>query len=196
MLMKLIELKDTFEGKFIAVLMSVVLVFSMSTFSAFAENDVAEQGEPASEIAVDSADSAAPAGQDAVTDSGPDVAPQPSVDQQVVADAVQHGTDAGNAAGNVVETPIVSNAVDEAVVTFETENAYVSVNDQILYAPTLTTELHKELKFVASADTGYTIESVKAKNSAYAEVPVNTVDGVSTIAGDYVDSTCGNRQDG
>lgn len=53
----------------------------------------------------------------------------------------------------------------------------------------LTTELHKELRFTASADTGFELGAITAKNAANADVPVTTQDGVSSIAAEYVDST-------
>ncbi|BAK45772.1 Ig-like domain-containing protein [Eggerthella sp. YY7918] len=187
MLEKILDLKNTFEGKFLAVLMSVVLVFGMSNFAAFAEGDAGdststptEQPDPASEDLTS-------------TPPAPDPNGETPGEQQVIQGTVQHGAEAGtNSGGVVVPPPAESNEVDEAVVTFETENAYVSVNDQTFSTPTittLTTKLHKELKFVASPDTGFEIESVKAKNAAVAEVPITTQDGISTIAGDYVDST-------
>lgn len=187
MLEKILDLKNTFEGKFLAVLMSVVLVFGMSNFAAFAEGDAGdststptEQPDPASEDPTS-------------TPPAPDPNGETPGEQQVIQGTVQHGAEAGtNSGGVVVPPPAESNEVDEAVVTFETENAYVSVNDQTFSTPTittLTTKLHKELKFVASPDTGFEIESVKAKNAAVAEVPITTQDGISTIASDYVDST-------
>ena len=50
-------------------------------------------------------------------------------------------------------------------------------------------ELHKELRFTASADTGFELGAITAKNAANADVPVTTQDGVSSIAAEYVDST-------
>ena len=113
------------------------------------------------------------------------------VDKKAVEETVEHGTEAAESRDDVsaVNAPIASTEVGEAVVTFETENAYVSVKDQILYGKTLTAELHKELKFVASADPGYEVSEIKAKNSASEDVAVTTQDGVSTIAADDVDST-------
>ena len=84
---------------------------------------------------------------------------------------------------------VMSTTVDEAVVTFETQNAFVSVKDQLLSGTMLTTELHKELRFTASADTGFELGAITAKNAANADVPVTTQDGVSSIAAEYVDST-------
>ncbi|WP_270295272.1 hypothetical protein [Eggerthella sinensis] len=173
-------MKNTFEGKFIAVFMSVVLVMSMTNIFAFAGNE-GEQA-PADETATEQP---AKASEQAVDAS----------DEQAVSEAVQHGTDAAsdasdtNAPAATPSEPLVTTAVDEAVVTFEMENAYVSVKDQVLSGKTLTTELHKELQFSASADTGFELESITAKNAANSDVPVTTQDGISTIAAEYVDST-------
>lgn len=181
MLERMLDLKNTFEGKFIAVFMSVVLVMSMTNIFAFAGNE-GEQA-PADETATGQP---AKASEQAVDAS----------DEQAVSEAVQHGTDAAasdasdtNAPAATPSEPLVTTAVDEAVVTFEMENAYVSVKDQVLSGKTLTTELHKELQFSASADTGFELESITAKNAANADVPVTTQDGISTIAAEYVDST-------
>ena len=181
MLERMLDLKNTFEGKFIAVFMSVVLVMSMTSIFAFAGNE-GEQA-PADETATEQP---AMASEQAVDAS----------DEQAVSEAVQHGTDAAasdasdtNAPAATPSEPLVTTAVDEAVVTFEMENAYVSVKDQVLSGKTLTTELHKELQFSASADTGFELESITAKNAANADVPVTTQDGISTIAAEYVDST-------
>ena len=41
---KMLDLKNTFEGKFLAVLMSVVLVMSMTNILAFAGNEGQKDG--------------------------------------------------------------------------------------------------------------------------------------------------------
>lgn len=178
MLEKMLDLKNTFEGKFLAVFMSVVLVMSMTNILAFAgdegelpavEGESTEQPEKAAEPVAEASD------------------------EKVVDEAVQHGEGAAAADADASKTtpsePLVSTAVDEAVVTFETDNAFVSIKDQLLSGTTLTTELHKELRFTASADTGFELGTITAKNAANVDVPVTTQDGVSTIAADYVDST-------
>ena len=178
MLEKMLDLKNTFEGKFLAVFMSVVLVMSMTNILAFAgdegelpvvEGESTEQPEKAAEPVAEASD------------------------EKVVDEAMQHGEDAAAADADASKTtpsePLVSTAVDEAVVTFETENAFVSIKDQLLSGTTLTTELYKELRFTASADTGFELGTITAKNAANADVPVVTQDGVSTIAAEYVDST-------
>ncbi|RNL42223.1 hypothetical protein DMP08_08845 [Paraeggerthella hongkongensis] len=167
----MLDLKNTFEGKCLAVFMAVVMVLTMTNFAAFAEGGA--DGASAGSSAQKSAETI-----------------EASQDRQAVQDAVQHGADAAGSDSSASPAgPIVAPEVDEAVVTFEVEHAYVSVKDQILYAKTLTTELHKELKFAASADAGYKVSQVVARNSANANVPVQGIDGGWAIAAEYVDST-------
>ena len=169
----MLDLKNTFEGKFLAVLMSVVLVMSMTNILAFAGNEAEKDGSktgstPAEQVVGES-------------------------DKEAVDEAVQHGESAAakdaDASKTTPSQPLVSTTVDEAVVTFETQNAFVSVKNQLLSGTMLTTELHKELRFTASADTGFELGAITAKNAANADVPVTTQDGVSSIAAEYVDST-------
>ena len=169
----MLDLKNTFEGKFLAVLMSVVLVMSMTNILAFAGNEGQKDGSK--------------------TESAPTDQVVGESDKEVVDEAVQHGESAAakdaDASKTTPSQPLVSTTVDEAVVTFETQNAFVSVKDQLLSGTMLTTELHKELRFAASADTGFELGAITAKNAANADVPVTTQDGVSSIAAEYVDST-------
>ena len=173
MLEKMLDLKNTFEGKFLAVLMSVVLVMSMTNILAFAGNEGQKDGSK--------------------TESAPTDQVVGESDKEAVDEAVQHGESAAAKDADASKTtpshPLVSTTVDEAVVTFETQNAFVSVKDQLLSGTMLTTELHKELRFTASADTGFELGAITAKNAANADVPVTTQDGVSSIAAEYVDST-------
>ena len=173
MLEKMLELKNTFEGKFLAVLMSVVLVMSMTNILAFAGNEGQKDGSK--------------------TESAPTDQVVGESDKEAVDEAVQHGESAAakdaDASKTTPSQPLVSTTVDEAVVTFETQNAFVSVKNQLLSGTMLTTELHKELRFTASADTGFELGAITAKNAANADVPVTTQDGVSSIAAEYVDST-------
>ena len=173
MLEKMLDLKNTFEGKFLAVLMSVVLVMSMTNILAFAGNEGQKDGSK--------------------TESAPTDQVVGESDKEAVDEAVQHGESAAakdaDASKTTPSQPLVSTTVDEAVVTFETQNAFVSVKNQLLSGTMLTTELHKELRFAASADTGFELGAITAKNAANADVPVTTQDGVSSIAAEYVDST-------
>ncbi|EFV33176.1 hypothetical protein HMPREF1023_01549 [Eggerthella sp. 1_3_56FAA] len=173
MLEKMLDLKNTFEGKFLAVLMSVVLVMSMTNILAFAGNEGQKDGSKTESVPTDQV----------VGES----------DKEAVDEAVQHGESAAakdaDASKTTPSQPLVSTTVDEAVVTFETQNAFVSVKNQLLSGTMLTTELHKELRFTASADTGFELGAITAKNAANADVPVTTQDGVSSIAAEYVDST-------
>ena len=169
----MLDLKNTFEGKFLAVLMSVVLVMSMTNILAFAGNEGQKDGSK--------------------TESAPTDQVVGESDKEAVDEAVQHGESAAakdaDASKTTPSQPLVSTTVDEAVVTFETQNAFVSVKNQLLSGTMLTTELHKELRFAASADTGFELGAITAKNAANADVPVTTQDGVSSIAAEYVDST-------
>ena len=169
----MLDLKNTFEGKFLAVLMSVVLVMSMTNILAFAGNEGQKDGSKTESVPTDQV----------VGES----------DKEAVGEAVQHGESAAakdaDASKTTPSQPLVSTTVDEAVVTFETQNAFVSVKNQLLSGTMLTTELHKELRFAASADTGFELGAITAKNAANADVPVTTQDGVSSIAAEYVDST-------
>ena len=169
----MLDLKNTFEGKFLAVLMSVVLVMSMTNILAFAGNEGQKDGSK--------------------TESAPTDQVVGESDKEAVDKAVQHGESAAakdaDASKTTPSQPLVSTTVDEAVVTFETQNAFVSVKNQLLSGTMLTTELHKELRFTASADTGFELGAITAKNAANADVPVTTQDGVSSIAAEYVDST-------
>ena len=172
MLEKMLDLKNTFEGKFLAVLMSVVLVMSMTNILAFAGNEGQKDGSK--------------------TESAPTDQVVGESDKEAVDEAVQHGESAAAKAADASKRrlpSLCSTTVDEAVVTFETQNAFVSVKDQLLSGTMLTTELHKELRFTASADTGFELGAITAKNAANADVPVTTQDGVSSIAAEYVDST-------
>lgn len=169
----MLDLKNTFEGKFLAVLMSVVLVMSTTNILAFAGNEGQKDGSK--------------------TESAPTDQVVGESDKEAVDEAVQHGESAAakdaDASKTTPSQPLVSTTVDEAVVTFETQNAFVSVKNQLLSGTMLTTELHKELRFTASADTGFELGAITAKNAANADVPVTTQDGVSSIAAEYVDST-------
>ncbi|MEG0324458.1 MAG: Ig-like domain-containing protein, partial [Raoultibacter sp.] len=78
---------------------------------------------------------------------------------------------------------------DEALITFNTQHAYVTVKDQILDSSTLKAVLHEKLEFTVSADTGYVIDKVEAKNSAtQAIVVLQEKDGLYTVAAEHVDS--------
>ncbi|WP_165056711.1 MULTISPECIES: InlB B-repeat-containing protein, partial [unclassified Adlercreutzia] len=82
--------------------------------------------------------------------------------------------------------------IGEAEVTFNLTNAYVEVRGQKLTGPdvvTLKVSDSADLVFKAIAENGYEVVSVKAKNSAAANVPVTTQDGTYTIAAEYVNNT-------
>jgi len=103
----MLDLKNTFEGKFLAVLMSVVLVMSMTNILAFAGNEGQKDGSK--------------------TESAPTDQVVGESDKEAVDEAVQHGESAAakdaDASKTTPSQPLVSTTVDEAVVTFETQNA-------------------------------------------------------------------------
>ncbi|MEG1746728.1 MAG: InlB B-repeat-containing protein, partial [Raoultibacter sp.] len=156
---KLLNLKNTFGGKLFAVLLSAVLVFSLSNLSAYAVGDSA-------------------------ADKQGDASPAQT--EQVVADKPLPPTE------HSPVPPTSTNAVEvnEASVTFEVENAYVSVSGQPIAGNILTAPAHKELTFTVAANAGYDIKSITAKNKkTEAEVAVVSVDGTSSIAAEFVEST-------
>lgn len=155
MLERMLDLRDTSGGKFLAVFMSVVLVLSMTNVFAFAESG-----------------NAATAQQGTIEDSA---------DQE----AVQ--SDSGLVSDDSAAAEPVSTSANEATVTFEADNASVSVNGQTLADSLLATAFHEDLAFSVDADAGYEIESITAKSSSNVEVPVATQDGVSVIAAENVD---------
>ncbi|WP_165171104.1 InlB B-repeat-containing protein [Adlercreutzia sp. ZJ242] len=82
--------------------------------------------------------------------------------------------------------------IGEAKVTFNLSNAYVEVRGQKLTGTdtvTLKVSDSADLVFKAIAENGYEVASVKAKNSAAANVPVTTQDGTYTIAAEYISNT-------
>lgn len=125
MLEKILDNKNTFEGKVLNVFLAVVLVLSLSNLSAFAQDGT--QGSSAQTAGTQQSDGT-------IADGAS------STNEQAVQGVLQHGSDAvaGDASAEQA-SPIASSEVNEAVVTFETNHAYVSVKDQILYAKTLTT---------------------------------------------------------
>lgn len=161
MLEKILDLKGTFEGKFLAVLLSVVMALSLTNLSAFAVGGT-------------------------VASTGNSSTAASTTDAQMAQSAVDHGT---QSAATDEGATIGSIGSDEAKVTFKADDAYVTVNGQVLSGTTLTTVLHKELAFSAAADSGYRIDSITAANAANAVVPVTTQNGTTTIAAEYVDST-------
>ena len=163
MLKRILDLKDTFEGKFLAVLMSVVLVLSMTNVFAFAENE---------ELT----------GQKAATE-------ELAADEPAPAEADQPAAEPTDSLAGAPQAPLVTSTVNEAVVTFDAPYASVSVKGQAISGTALTTQLRKQLTFAANAIDGYEITSVTAKSASSADVPVVAQDGTYVIAADNVDST-------
>ena len=215
MLAKLIDLKSTFEGRFLAVVLSALLATSMVNLTAFAsEGDDAAKGgeatiagqqaepaptesvpvlepEPASSLSPAPAQDPAPA-----PESAPVLAPDPAPPAPNPAPGPTTGPEPSASSGseaNVLATDPATGSdlgtVDVVQVTFETDKAFVTVEGTRLTSSTLSVPLHEELVFIASPNDGYVIDSIKVKNAANADVPVTTHDGTSKIDAGFVDDT-------
>ena len=193
----LIDLKNTFAGKFLATLVSFALVFSIFNISAFAEGD--EQVPATDDTAVEqpatpSGEAGSPdnpesnAGDPGQGDTGVQPTDPSSGSSEGAEDA--SGQQSGGQSSDDVGDPLVVQA-SEAVVSFVFQNSYAKVADQTVTYPqeSLKVALHKEMKFVPAADTGYELTAVTAKNaSSGEEVALGKEDGVYTVPADAVDS--------
>ncbi|WP_165046047.1 MBG domain-containing protein, partial [Adlercreutzia sp. ZJ138] len=200
---RLIDARNTFEGKFLAVLLSVSLAFSSTNALAFAEvNDEANEGAATGTEQVaegsgqgtDGSTSAPTNNQPTAPETAPTTqTPATTPAQQPAAQQPATQPDAsGSAASDPANAQGGSVRPDEAQVTFQLHDAYVKVEDQELTGTDevkLTVEAAKELKFSAYANAGYKLTEVKAKNSETDKVPVREEDGVYTIEAAYVNNT-------
>lgn len=156
MLEKLSDAKNTFEGKALAVFMSLVMVLSFINFSSFA--DAAENGtspdapeaqaddpssEPAETPAPESAPSAEPEG--AAPAEIPEASEPPAQSEATVPPASEPEPDLPTAEPGV------------AVVGVELDHAYLVVADQEIALPltSFKTSLNKDLVFEVKPDGGY-----------------------------------------
>ena len=176
---KLIDLKNTFEGKFLAVMLSVLLATSMVNFAAFAGDEVDQTGQR---------DGAATTEQTEPASETPEANEPPASQPAPEPPALQQPAPESPTATPPAPEPSTG-TVDEAVITLEMENAFIVVKGQQITGSTLNVPRQEELAFVATPDDGYEIDSVKAENAANADVPVATQDGTSKIAPEFVDST-------
>lgn len=167
MLEKLCDAKNTFEGKALAVFMSLVMVLSFINFSSFA--DAAENGtspdapeaqadDPSSEPAETPAPESAPsAGSEAATPAEtPEASEPPAQSEATVPPASEPEPDLPTAEPGV------------AVVGVELDHAYLVVADQEIALPltSFKTSLNKDLVFEVKPDGGYQIDKVVAKSKA------------------------------
>lgn len=182
---RILDLKNTFEGKCLAVLIAVMLCMSCVSLVALADNP----GEQTSGSQVASSDEGGAGVGEAVSPE------QPAADEAVIAVEPTNPNPTQDSASDVIApeptTPVVDETVlsDEALITIGTQHAYVTVKDQILESSTLKTVLHEKFEFSVSADTGYLVNKVEAKNGATQEVVVlGAQDGFYTVAAEHVDS--------
>ncbi len=193
-LKRALDAKTSFEGKFLAVFVSVALILSGWSLSAFADGNSEQETIPSqSEKAKTSATTGnvtlgAAFGARSDADADADTAKDSVVSNANATKDQQNGTASeANPDDSFGEVPTV--AADEALVSFSIANAYVLVNGQALLSNTLNVLLHKELKFNVNPETGFAVESVKAKNkNTGAEIGVREADGAYSIAAENVDS--------
>lgn len=167
MLEKLCDAKNTFEGKALAVFMSLVMVLSFINFSSFA--DAAENGtspdapealadDPSSESAETPAPESAPSAEPeaAAPAETPEASEPPAQSEATVPPASEPEPDLPTAEPGV------------AVVGVELDHAYLVVADQEIALPltSFKTSLNKDLVFEVKPDGGYQIDKVVAKSKA------------------------------
>ena len=193
----LIDLKNTFAGKFLATLVSFALVFSIFNISAFAEGDEqvpATDGTAVEQPATPSGEAGSPddpesnAGDLGQGDTGAQPTDLSSGSSEGAEDA--SGQQSDGQSSDDADDPLVVQA-SEAVVSFVFQNSYVKVADQTVAYPqeSLKVALRKEMKFIAAADTGYELVTVAAKNAMSGEeVVLDEKDGTYTVPADAVDS--------
>lgn len=164
---RFMDARNTAEGKFLSVMLSVLLVFSFLNVTMFTDYANAVDEETTVEetlgMEVDDAD-------EAETD---EEVVEPETDEPEPA-SVEEPAEPEQAAEEVTQTP----AEDEVSVEFEIENATVSVADKVLTADSnVSVQSGVDLKFTVKADKGFELESVKAD-----EKNVVSQNGAYTVA--------------
>ncbi|WP_172134988.1 InlB B-repeat-containing protein [Adlercreutzia sp. ZJ473] len=189
---RLVDAKGTFEGKVLSVLLSVALVLSVTNVFAFAEAGGVVSKDAKTEQA-DPTTSADKSKGTAASESATSGDTKESAGEKKAAPSASSTAAVAHDPHAVLPTPpLVEANLDEAVVTFDLENAYVEVKGQKLAGTKkiqMKIEKSKDLTFRANANAGYKIASIKAKNSATENVPISTQGDVSAIAADHVNST-------
>ena len=151
-LQRFIDAKGTVEGKVVAILVSIAMIFSLSGFSAYADDATGDSSSNAGQIepAETATETNAPSGDETPVPEQP----------------------ADNAAVNqpesspVPEQPPVSEQApesDTATVKLDLEHAYLMYLDQVVAAPATSLEVPfgKQFDFKAVADEGFEVSSVK-----------------------------------
>ena len=185
MLEKFCDVKNTFEGKALAVFMSFVLAFSLVSLTSLASaaEDEASSDAPAAATADDASDAPAdpvetPAA-DPVEQAAPETAPAaPEATEPARSEPEAPATTEPQAPVEEVKT--VEPGV--ASVSLDFTHAYVKYLGQTIALPTesMNAPLNKELVFSAYADTGYEIDHAKTVvNGTETELEANE-------AGEYV----------
>ncbi len=156
-----IDVKNTFEAKFLATFVSVVLVLSGLSVAAFAEEN--GQALVDASIGVAAGDGSA-AGTGEAGDAGNASAGNASAPAMLVGNAPQGEPQPPVASAASAGSGLLAEA-NEAVITFVTQNAFASIAGQPIAAHQVIVLLHKDLAFTVEAEPGYEMASVTAKNS-------------------------------
>ena len=194
MLEKFCDVKNTFEGKALAVFMSFVLAFSLVSLTSLASaaEDEASSDAPAAATADDASDAPAdpvetPAA-DPVEQAAPETAPAaPEATEPAQSEPEAPATTEPQAPVEEVKT--VEPGV--ASVSLDFTHAYVKYLGQTIALPTesMNAPLNKELVFSAYADTGYEIDHVKTVvNGTETELEADEETGEYKVPADQVTS--------
>ena len=150
---KLFDVRNSLQGKLVAMFVAIVLVCTLTNFSAFAEatNDAAADSQQTELIGT-----GVPANETRAS------ADQAGEGEQV--DALDDSPAAVNPVEPVPNEEIPRVKPDVAAVKLDLSNAYLMFLDQIIAMPAQTFDVpaHKELHLQAIADEGFEIASVKA----------------------------------
>ena len=201
----LVDLKNTFVGRFLVVLVSFAMVLSCFNIAAFAddEQESAAENPSAEQPAAGGADGSDDGAGAAVQDGADAQAPEPSPDGASSEAPEPSGgpsseagaeTELGSAESDAAVTEHETEAgLGEAVVSFEfDDNSYAKVAEQTIAFPqtSLKVVLHKDMEFIPAASTDYAVATVAAKSAASGEeIALIEKDGVYTVPADHVDST-------
>ncbi|WP_101721176.1 MBG domain-containing protein [Eggerthella timonensis] len=194
MLEKFCDVKNTFEGKALAVFMSFVLAFSLVSLTSLAS---AAEGEASS-------DAPAAATADDASDAPADPVETPAADpvEQAAPETAPAAPEATEPAQSEPEAPATTEPqapVEEvktvepgvASVSLDFTHAYVKYLGQTIALPTesMNAPLNKELVFSSYADTGYEIDHVKTVvNGTETELEADEETGEYTVPADQVTS--------
>ncbi len=178
LLKRTIETGNTLEARFFAVFVAIALILSGLSVAAYAENA------PHADANNNSVSSAA---------QNPGLAPESSpapIAYQHDGQTPESGESVQEPLLNPLNQRTLSASPNEAVVTFTTSSAFVTVHGQPVVSGSLVVPLHSELSFSVEPYDGCEIETISAEGGpTNVSVAITEKDGLFIIAGEHVDST-------